>query len=266
MFKSLLFSAAVTTLALPFVFLQEASAAPSVTVPNTITNPAREVIEFNAERLKSKITKKLGFNVHKVEKSALPNVAMFLADQGIFYISYSGDFLIQGKLYSLDEAPVDLTEESLAEVRLEGIDTFKDDVITYKAKDEKFAITVFTDITCGYCRKLHSQVEEYNARGITINYLAYPRAGIKDRSGELSQGFKDLRSIWCIEDRAAALTRAKSGSGAVANRICEAPVEAEFNFGRQVGVSGTPAIILPDGSMIPGYQPPAQLEAILKQI
>lgn len=266
MFKNLLLSAIFTALTLPVAFLPEASAASPVNVPGTIAKPVNDSIEFDAEFLKAKIISDLGFNVHKVEKTPLPGVAMFVADQGIFYISNNGDFLIQGKIFSLGDTVTNLTEDSLADVRLTGLNTFKDDVITYKAKDEKFVVTVFTDITCGYCRKMHAQVEEYNNRGITINYLAYPRAGLTDRTGQLSQGFKDLRSIWCSDDTAAALTRAKTASSGqpVPLRICEAPIKEQFNFGRQIGVSGTPAIILPDGSMIPGYQPPAQLEQILK--
>ncbi len=112
---------------------------------------------------------------------------------------------------------------------------------------------------------MHEQMDEYNARGITFRYLAYPRSGINDRLGNPTQGFKDLRSVWCNDDSAEALTKAKSGSN-VAYRICDKPIEEQFNFGRQVGVSGTPAIILSNGMMIPGYQPPAQLEELLKKL
>ncbi len=82
-------------------------------------------------------------------------------------------------------------------------------MIEFKAKDEKYVVTAFTDITCGYCRKMHKQMDDYNSRGITFRYLAYPRSGIKDQTGNLSQGFKDLRSVWCSEDPAAAMTNAK---------------------------------------------------------
>ena len=257
-------SAVFAALTLPLISVQTVSAASPTSVPATIAKPTSNLTEFDADFLTQKVNKQLGFTVHKVEKTALPNIAMFVADQGIFYISYDGEYLIQGSIYSLGDTVANLTEESLAEVRLAGVSNFKNDVITYKAKDEKYVVTVFTDITCGYCRKMHGQIDEYNKRGITVNYLAYPRAGITDRTGQLSQGYKDLRSIWCNEDTASALTRAKSGSP-VAERICKAPIEAQFNFGRQIGVNGTPAIILPDGNMVPGYQPPAQLEKMLKQ-
>ena len=112
---------------------------------------------------------------------------------------------------------------------------------------------------------MHSEIDEYNANGITIRYMAYPRSGIRNHKGEYSQGFKDLQSIWCHENPTEALTKAKLGAQ-VAQRICDTKIEDEFNFGRQVGVSGTPAIMFEDGTMIPGYQPPEQLSIVLDKM
>lgn len=236
-----------------------------VNVPAALVKPATESTELNTDLLKEKINRLLGLTVVKVEKTPVPGIALLITNQGLFYASYNGDFFIQGKVYSLGGTVTDLAEESLAKMRLEGIENFKNDMIVYPAKDEKYVVTVFTDITCGYCRKMHDQMDDYNARGITFRYLAYPRSGIKDRLGNLSGGFKDLRSVWCSEDSAEALTKAKSGSN-VAYRICDKPIEEQFEFGRQVGVTGTPAIILSNGTMIPGYQPPEQLEKLLESL
>ena len=262
MYKTLFLSAVLATLSLGS-FVQGAHAAAQAKVPATLAKPANDPSVLDVEALKAKINSSLGLTVVKVEKTPVPGIALLITNQGLFYASYNGDYFIQGKVYSLGNEVKDLAEESLAKMRLEGIEKFKDDMIVYKAENEKYVVTVFTDITCGYCRKMHKQMADYNARGITFRYLAYPRSGIKDRTGNLSQGFKDLRSVWCSEDTAKALTDAKSGSG-IAYRICEAPIEAQFNFGRQIGVNGTPAIILSNGMMIPGYQPPAQLEELLK--
>ena len=220
---------------------------------------------FNPEFLKEKVGRLLDLNIIKVEKTPAPGIALLVTNRGLFYASYNGDFFIQGKVYSLGSTMTDLTEVSLAKIRLEGLDKFKNDMIVYKADNEKYVVSVFTDITCGYCRKMHAQMADYNARGITFRYLAYPRSGTKDRSGNPSEGFKELRSVWCSEDAAKALTTAKSGSN-VAYRLCDNPIEAQFDFGRQVGVTGTPAIILSNGTMIPGYQPPEQLEQLLKTL
>lgn len=262
MFKKFIITAVFSALSLP-LFLSNANAAEQANVPATLAKPANDPTALDTDFLKAKINRSLGLTVVKVEATAVPGIALLVTDQGLFYASYNGDFFIQGKVYSLGSTVTDIGEESLAKVRLAGLETFKDDMIVYKAKNEKYVVSVFTDITCGYCRKMHEQMADYNARGITFRYLAYPRSGIKDRAGNLSQGYKDLRSVWCSDNSAEALTKAKSGIG-IANRICEAPIEAQFNFGRQIGVNGTPAIILSNGMMVPGYQPPAQLEELLK--
>ncbi len=264
MYMKFIISAVLAAVTLPLT-LQSANAASQPNVSATVTKPSHDATELDETFLKEKISSSLGLTVVKVEKTPMPGVALLITDQGLFYASYRGDYFIQGKVYSLGETVTDISEESLAKIRLEGVKTFESDTIEYKADNEKFVVNVFTDITCGYCRKMHAEMADYNARGITFRYLAYPRSGINDRTGNPSQGFKDLRSVWCSEDTAEALTKAKSGSN-VAYRICETSIEDQFNFGRQIGVRGTPAIILPNGTMIPGYQPPAQLEELLKQI
>jgi thiol:disulfide interchange protein DsbC len=246
-------------------FTSHAKGTSQSSVPASLAKPVSNSGALNHELLKAKINSKLGLTVVKVEETPVPGIALLVTNQGLFYSSYDGDFFIQGKVYSLGDTVTDLAEGSLARMRLAGLETFKDDMIIYPAKDEKYVVTVFTDITCGYCRKMHAQMDEYNEKGITFRYLAYPRSGIKDRLGNLSDGFKDLRSVWCSDEPAEALTKAKGGSN-VAYRICDKPIEGQFDFGRQVGVTGTPAIILSNGNMLPGYQPPEQLEQLLRSL
>jgi len=221
--------------------------------------------KYDEKALILKLSSTLGLKADKINASPLPGMAEVVTKQGIFYISYDGNYILQGKLFGIDNEVTDLTELSLAKVRAEGVKQFENAMITYPAKNEKHVVTIFTDITCGYCRKLHEQMDDYNNLGITVRYLAYPRSGIRDQMGNYSQGFKDLRSIWCHENPEEALTKAKSGSP-VAQRICEKPIEDEFNFGRQIGVGGTPAIIFENGTMVPGYQPPEKLAQILESL
>ncbi|MBL4765613.1 MAG: bifunctional protein-disulfide isomerase/oxidoreductase DsbC [Colwellia sp.] len=264
--KVLIVSSLIITAMSVFFAINEQAIAKDSPVPSTIAKAAElDPTKLNVDLLKAKIKAKLGLIVDKVEKTPIPGIALLITDQGLFYASYNGDYFIQGKVYSLVNAVTDLAEQSLAKVRLAGMEKFKDDMIVYKAKDEKYVVTVFTDITCGYCRKMHKQMDDYNARGITFRYLAYPRSGIKDRLGNYTEGFKDLRSVWCSEDPNQAMTNAKNSQG-IGYRVCDKPIEAEFDFGRQVGVNGTPAIILSTGMMVPGYQPPAQLEQLLKNL
>lgn len=261
MSKNFLLAAALSVLGLTCNVA--ANAAPVTPSNNSVMLAQIDSTEFAA--VKAKLSQSLGFQIDSIKHSKMPGVVEVLTDQGLFYASADGSYLLHGKLYGLNSGVSNLTEESLAQVRIEGMGKYADAMIVYPAKNEKHIVTVFTDITCGYCRKMHEQMDDYNDKGITVRYLAYPRAGVKDRSGSYSQGFKDLRSIWCHEDPQMALTKAKAGSS-VAARICEMPIEEEFDFGRQVGVTGTPAIMLSNGMMVPGYQDPSKLFTLLETV
>ena len=123
----------------------------------------------------------------------------------------------------------------------------------------KAVLTVFTDIDCGYCRRMHQEMAEYNRLGITIEYLFYPRDGIG------SEAFDKAVSVWCSADRRAALTAAKAGQ-ALPKADCANPVTRDYDLGRRIGLDGTPAIYAPDGTQLGGYVAPAEMLARLDEI
>ncbi len=212
------------------------------------------------QEVKNKITTtfvKIGLVVEDVQPSKMENLYEVFTRQGLFYSNVDGSYLIQGKVYNIANGQVDsLTEQSLAKVRLDGMAKFEGSMIVFPAKEEQYQITVFTDITCGYCRKLHNQMDEYNDLGITVRYLAFPRNGLQ------GQGYQDIKSVWCNADPKTALTSALTG-GSVEQKVCAKPIAEQYDFGRKIGVSGTPAIVFDDGMMIPGYKSPAQMKQIL---
>jgi thiol:disulfide interchange protein DsbC len=259
----------VTTVCLASLFSMSFVFADSAAKSNSVDNKAAPSASFgkgfNEKAFKAKFLNTLGLKVELIAPTQLKGVVLIVTNQGQFYASEDAEFFIQGRVFKLGDKLINVADASLADKRLEGVAKFANDVITYPAKDEKYVVTIFTDITCGYCRKLHNQMADYNALGITVKYLPYPRAGIYDQKGGLSQGYQDLRSIWCNEDPSTALTKAKTGTG-VAHRICDKPVAEAFEFGRQIGVNGTPAIILSDGSMLAGYKEPKDLAKILADL
>ena len=129
--------------------------------------------------------------------------------------------------------------------------------ISFAPEKTDYDLLVFTDIDCGYCRKLHNQMEEYNENGIAIHYLAFPRAGIGSAS------YDKYVSVWCADDQQAAMTLAKNG-GENESASCPNPIAEQYDLGRELGVTGTPAIVTTDGMLIPGYVPPAQLRQRLE--
>jgi len=160
------------------------------------------------------------------------------------------------------EQQEDLMQNSaaLADYRSKLIATIpKSERIVFAPPNAKYTITVFTDIECGYCRKLHGEIGELNRQGIAVEYLAFPRMGLG------SQDHKDMISVWCSSDRKRALTDAKAGKP-VAPRDCKNPVTMEFDVGQRIGVSGTPAIYSTEGVQLGGYLPPAALRAKLDEL
>ena len=120
----------------------------------------------------------------------------------------------------------------------------------------KTFVNIFTDVDCGYCQKLHSQMDSYNALGIEVRYMAYPRAGLEGDT------FEKTVSAWCSKDRRSAITALKKGQG-IPEKSCDNPVGTHYWLGQRIGIKGTPAIITSSGQLLPGYLPPKQLASEL---
>lgn len=212
----------------------------------------------NSAQLKQKLSETLSVEVQSLTPSPVPGLYEAITDRGVLYISQDGSKLFHGNLYDLDKGMKNLTEAALAGPRIEMIKPFENNMLVYKAKDEKHVVTVFTDITCGYCRKLHNEMAEYNDLGITVRYLAFPRQGVPSKNAN------EMEAVWCAADPLQAMDDAKGGKS-VPLAKCDAKIAQQYSLGQTLGVNGTPAIILEDGTMIPGYQPPAQLLQVLER-
>ncbi|QSX36380.1 bifunctional protein-disulfide isomerase/oxidoreductase DsbC [Shewanella sedimentimangrovi] len=204
------------------------------------------------EQLKQKLTDTLGVDVLSIEPAPVKGLFQVITNRGVLYINEDGSKLFHGNLYDLDKGMDNLTEAALAGPRMEMLKPFEDKMLVYKAKDEKHVVTVFTDITCGYCRKLHKQMAEYNDLGISVRYLAFPRQGVPSENAE------QMEAVWCAKDPHQAMDDAKAGK-AIKAASCDANIAEQYNLGATFGINGTPALILEDGTLIPGYQPPKDL-------
>ncbi|MDT0596598.1 bifunctional protein-disulfide isomerase/oxidoreductase DsbC [Glaciecola petra] len=209
------------------------------------------------EALMASLSKKLDLDITAIADSPVPGLKQIFTDRGLFYISDDGNYFMQARIYNVAGSIVDETENALKDLRIKGIERFAESAIEFKADKEEYVINVFTDATCGYCRKLHNEMDQLNDFGITVRYLAWPRAGIN------SQVYRDTVSIWCSEDPHQAITDAKAGKS-VDDASCENEVAEQFKFGQRIGVSGTPNIVLPNGSVIAGYQPASVLRNTIK--
>jgi len=194
--------------------------------------------------------------VDSVSPSPIPGLYEVTFGSHIVYVTEDGKYLLQGEITDLmtREPITERRKQDLMQAAIAGLD--EKDMIIYGDKDLPHTVTVFTDIDCGYCRKLHHQMADYNERGIRVRYLAYPRAGVGSAS------YREAVSVWCADDPQAAMTAAKAGEK-VPSRECENPVSEHFQLGQDFGIRGTPSMVLDDGELIPGYVPPKKLSASL---
>lgn len=198
--------------------------------------------------------------VDSLQSSPMPHFYTVTAGPMVFYISDDARYMITGDVLDLTQDKKNITESARNTAVLKAIDHLEASgyhPIWYKAKNPKYTITVFTDITCGYCRKFHRHIPELNEAGISVRYMAFPRHGISTPS------YEQVVSIWCSDDPAQALTNAKNGASILAKNCLHHPVQKQYELGLMAGITGTPTIILPNGAIVPGYLEP---QALLKLI
>ena len=203
--------------------------------------------------IKSKL-QALGAKNIEVKDSPVKGLKTAVTDQGILYVSENGQYVLQGKMYELtNKGPVDVAGKLLAD----KVNALKNEMIIYPAKNEKYVVTVFMDITCHYCHILHQQVKEYNDLGITVRYLAFPRAGMNETA-------RQMEAIWTSKDPVFALNEAENGN---LPKELKTPniVKRHYDLGVQLGVQGTPSIVTSTGELIGGYLKPKDLLAALKE-
>lgn len=197
-----------------------------------------------------------GIKIDSIRSSPIPGYREVAVNGKVIYVSADGKYLMQGQLVELATRD-NLTAISEGALRKGLLDAVgKDRRIIFSPANPKYRVTVFTDIDCGYCRKLHSQIAAYNKAGISVEYLFFPRAGIN------SEPYNQAVSVWCAADQRKALTDAKADRP-VPKRTCPNPVAKDFELGRLVGVDGTPAIFGPDGTQIGGYLSPQEMAEVL---
>jgi thiol:disulfide interchange protein DsbC len=196
---------------------------------------------------------------HPEELRATPVPGLWELTRGtdIAYVTADGKYAFSGDLIELGTNN-NLTEIHRRDLRLKAIAAYPEsEMLVFGPRDPKYTVTVFTDVDCPYCRKLHSQIAEYNHLGIRVRYLLYPRTGPNTSS------WTKAEQVWCSTDRNEALTRAKLGEDLKAKSSCDNPVARSYALGQDFALEGTPAIILPNGEMMAGYLPP---DALLQRI
>lgn len=197
--------------------------------------------------------------IDSISATELPGIYELVSESQVFYLSPDGKYLFDGSIIDL-EARINLSDQRRGSLQLSLIDKVPEDrmiVFNNEAGDADRWITVFTDSDCGFCQKLHREIDDITQAGIRVRYLLFPRAGMQ------SPSFDELQSVWCADDQQQAMTVAKSG-GSVESAICENPIQEHMDLANRVGLRGTPLIYLDDGTKIPGYRPAAELVKMIE--
>ncbi|RDL42787.1 DsbC family protein [Marinomonas piezotolerans] len=191
------------------------------------------------------------YSLQSVEQHEGSGLFVVTLENGpVIHVTPNGNYFVAGDMYRVEGQQLTNETEQKKLAQIEEIPT--SEMVVYQAENEKAHISVFTDITCGYCRMLHKEVDKLNQMGVTVRYLAYPRAGVG------SKAYNDMVSIWCSDDPQEWLTKAKQGQD-VPQNTCTNPVASQYRLGNAVGVRGTPSIILDNGKFIPGYLPAEEI-------
>ncbi|MDI9246140.1 DsbC family protein [Marinobacter sp. CHS3-4] len=219
------------------------------------------IAESTEEAIRAKLTEAIPrLDITGVKASEVPGLyEVSSTNGGNILATEDGQYLLTGDVLKVtSEGIANLSEEKRLGERAQALAAYdQSKLITFPANGEqKASIDVFTDIDCPYCRKFHDEVSALNDMGIAVNYYGFPR------SGPNTPSFSKYISVWCADDQQAAMDAAKQGKS-VPNQSCENPVEAQYRLGQQVGVTGTPAIILDNGQMVPGYRPANQIAQAL---
>lgn len=200
------------------------------------------------------------FTPDSITKSPIEGLYEVLYGTAVVYVTSDARHIFEGSVYDLDNDKNDLTAAAQDRARKKFISEINNqESIEFGDGKPKHTVTVFTDIDCGYCRKLHAEMDEYASYGIQVNYLLFPRGGLTGASHNKAV------SVWCSDDRAEALTRAKNGE-TLDTKSCDNPIGEHYALGQKIGVRGTPAIVTDEGQMLSGYLPPKQLAQRLDEM
>lgn len=207
-----------------------------------------------AADLRAELASKIpGAKAEELRPSPIPGLYEMMRGTDVAYVSTDGKYVIAGDLYDL-RSNDNLSESRRRDVRNRMLKQIPEsEMLVFAPREAKHTITVFTDVDCGYCRQLHSQIGEYNRLGMRVRYLFFPR------SGPQSDSWDKAVEVWCSPRRNDALTRAKRGEELTVKPCGRSPVERHFELGQAFAIRGTPAIVLESGEILPGYVPPAML-------
>jgi thiol:disulfide interchange protein DsbC len=249
----------------PFVFsLAVAISAIAVTFAATMITAKSINAQVGSDTEISQVEQKInqvlgnvaqsGTQVQSISDTQFDGIYQVEIGSDVMFVLAQGDQVLLGQLFDSKKNINHSAEAKKLRVGklMSNLDT--NEMIVFGPENMERYINVFTDVDCGYCRKLHSEIDAINAAGIQVRYMAFPRSGIASKT------YNTMVSVWCSQDQQSALTEAKQGRYPD-TPSCANPVADQYRLGQKIGVAGTPTIVTDTGDMIPGYLPADTLAA-----
>ena len=251
--RSMLVVTIIALLAAPVIAATKAAVTSVVPAAAATTAPLAALVPAKSDP-RAEIVKKIpGTKVDDVRLSPISGMYELARGSDIIYVTSDARYAIAGDLYDMN-GDANLSERRRRDVRLQMMAAVPESqMVVFSPKDPKYTVTVFTDVDCTYCRKLHSEIAKYNELGVRVRYMFYPR------SGPDTESWAKAEAVWCSADRNDALTRAKRGEVIKAPKCANTPVARDYEIGQDIGLRGTPGILLANGELMPGYMSPAAL-------
>lgn len=218
----------------------------SESIPKVVMDTLKRVIKVGADEL-------------TVTPAPLPGLYEAVFKTEVIYVSADGRYIMVGDIREIDTGK-NLTDEKRAQLRAKIMNAADESemIVFAPEKETKYTVNVFTDVDCPYCAKFHREVSDLNKAGVKVRYLAFPRAG------KGSKTYNTMVSVWCAKDKQKALTNAKARRE-IESATCSNPIDKQYKLGKEVGITGTPAMVLPDGELVPGYLPADRIVAYFEQ-
>jgi thiol:disulfide interchange protein DsbC len=203
------------------------------------------------------IARQLDVKPEDVKPSPVAGLYEIRSGAEVGYVSADGRFYFDGDVFDM-KSKQNLTEPRRQEGRLDILATIPDSeaIVFSPTGAVRHTLTVFTDVDCGYCRRMHREIAEFNRLGFRVRYVMYPSGGPD------SEAWRKAEAVLCSADRREALTRAKRGE-AVSAAKCATRIAENHSVGERLGIRGTPGIITDSGEYLAGYLPAASMAEYL---
>jgi len=194
---------------------------------------------------KGTIEQKLGEKIKSVNQTAIKGILEIVtSDNTIYYIDESGRYVLYGNLIDLDRR-VNVTQERRDIVTRIDFGSLPLENAIREGKG-KYKLAVFHDPDCPFCRKLYRElkkmkdVEVYN---FIFNLPSHPEA------------YDKAKKVYCADNKGKALDRAMGGDDMKGYKLCKTDVvDSNIRLSREIGVTGTPHMILENGMSLRGFR------------